>query len=94
MAIFKVGQRVRIVRVQAADKQALVGTEATIYCIGAPQGCEFKCKRDTLTVICDVGDQLMGCAEHNIEPLQPERNSIVSWESLPIDPRKIGEEVT
>jgi len=88
MATFKVGQRVRIVR--AAGRQYLVGQEASIYCFGCPRGYTFDWPSDTITLTLLDGS-LMGCAEHNIEPLQPERNRVVAWEDCPFDPRKIAE---
>lgn len=96
MSIFRVGQRVRIVRVvktRAPGSPHCLGREATIWRIDADDK-PYCLDIDGIGKSNPADGGLWGCDSSFIEPIQPERNRIVAWESLPIDPRKVLEHAT
>lgn len=87
MATFKVGQRVRIVRVQYYPEDCrFIGQEGTIV---PKAGVAADLKSYEYHVACALG--AIALNGHHLEPIQPERNRVVAWEDCPIDPRKIAE---
>jgi len=94
MATFLVGQRVRIVR--ATKVPELIGAEAIVTRPFGPYNGDINGRHDCY-IIRPVGFGEEFCAHpDDIEPIQPERNRVVSWESLnlPFDPRKVLEGVS
>lgn len=86
MAIFKVGQRVRIVDAAAT----LIGKTATIWGAATANG-DWLLDIDGVGTNCPMTGSRWAAYSHQLAPFMPERNRIVAWESLPIDPRKITE---
>lgn len=82
MAIFKAGQRVKAVRGEPWE-----GT----FIKYIPVRRDFSPLPADCKVIWDDKNQEWFEASTFLVPAIPERNHIVAWESLPIDPRKIGE---
>lgn len=84
MIVFRVGQRVRIVKTEL-ENHRLIGRETTITAIDGD--------RIEVDIPAPLFGNMWGYA-YQLEPIQPERNRIVAWETLPFDPRKVLEGVS
>lgn len=82
MSVFRVGQRVRIVR--AGLKPALVGTKATIVEHYPSDERELY-----WAVRADVNGITYASKSHWIEPLIPPSNAIVAWDACAWQPEHL-----
>lgn len=96
MATFRVGQRVRIVRVKYRIDSLYIGQTGTIVDHDGKPASDGKYY--PIDVLMDVPvrkDRARYCAESwELEPIQPEGNSVVAWSECLWQPEEMREGVT